>query len=46
MTAYAVNADTVPKAVRTSAAARKILSQNLVNPKLYVEEPLELVKQR
>jgi hypothetical protein len=46
LTAYAVNADTLPKTVRTSAAVRKLLRQQLANPKLYVDEPLELVKQR
>ena len=46
LTAYAVNADTLPKNVRTSAAVRKLLRQNLGNPKLYVDETLELVKQR
>ena len=46
LTAYAVNSDTLPKTVRTSAAVRKLLRQNLANPKLYVDDPLELVKQR
>ena len=46
LTAYAVNADTIPKTVRTSAAARKLLRQNLAKPKLNGDEPLELVKQR
>ena len=46
LTAYAVNSDTLPKTVRTSAAVRKLLRQNLANPKLYVDNPLELVKQR
>jgi hypothetical protein len=32
--------------VRTSAAARKLLRQNLAKPKLNGDEPLELVKQR
>ena len=38
LTAYAVNSDTLPKTVRTSAAVRKLLRQNLANPKLYVDD--------
>ena len=46
LTAWAVNTDTVPKDVRSSSQVRFLLRQNLKNPKLYVDEPLELVKRK
>jgi hypothetical protein len=46
LTAWSVNSDTIPGSVRTSGEARRLLRQNLANPKLYVEEPLELVKRK
>ena len=44
LTAWAVNSDTVPKTLRTSGEARRLLRQNIANPRLYVDEPLELMK--
>jgi hypothetical protein len=46
LTAYAVNSETIPKTLRTSGAVRKFLRQNIANPKLYVDVPLVLVRQR
>jgi hypothetical protein len=46
LTAWAVNSDTIPKNVRTSGEARRLVRQNLANAKLYVDEPLELVKRK
>jgi len=46
LTAYAVNSETIPKTLRTSGAVRKFLRQNIANPKLYVDDPLVLVRQR
>jgi hypothetical protein len=46
LTAWAVDSDTVSKSLRTSGEARRLLKQNLANPKLYVDQPLELMKRR
>lgn len=46
LTVYAVNAETIPKTLKTSGEARRLLRQNLANPKLFVDDPLELVKRK
>jgi hypothetical protein len=46
LTAYAVNSETIPKTIRTSGDVRKLLRQNLGNPKLYTDEPLAFVKRK
>jgi hypothetical protein len=46
LTALAISSETMPKTVRTSVWVRKLLRQNLANPKLYSHEPLVLVKRK
>jgi hypothetical protein len=46
LTAWAVNAETIPKTLRTSGEARRLLRQNLASPKLYGDEPLELARKK
>jgi len=40
LVAWAVDADTVPKTVKTSGEVRRLLRANAANPKLFVDEPL------
>ena len=42
----AVNADTIPKSLRTPAAARRLLAAHADDPKLFGDEPLDLVRQK
>jgi hypothetical protein len=46
LTARAVSSETIPKTVRTSGEVRKLLRQNLANPKLYSHDPLAFVKRK
>ena len=46
LTAYAVNSDTIPATLRSSSEARRLLRSSLDNPKLFVDEPLELVRRK
>jgi len=46
LTAYAVNSDLVPSTLKSSSEARRLLRASLENPKLFVDEPLELVRRK
>jgi hypothetical protein len=46
LTAYAINADVVPATLKSSSEARRLVRSNLENPKLFADEPLELVKRK
>jgi hypothetical protein len=46
LTAFAVNSETIPKTVRTSGEVRKLLRQNLANPKLYSHDPLAFSRRK
>jgi hypothetical protein len=46
LTVHAVNADTIPDTVKTSGEVRRLLRKNLANPKLFADEPLELIKRK
>ena len=46
LAAYAVNADTIPATLKSSSEARRMLRSSLDNPKLFVDEPLELVRRK
>ena len=46
LTAYAINSDVVPSTLKSSSEARRLLRAGLENPKLFVDEPLELVRRK
>jgi hypothetical protein len=46
LTAWAVSSEVIPKSVRTSGQARRLLRQRIADPRLYVDEALELVKRQ
>lgn len=46
LTAYAVNADVVPATLKSSSEARRLVRSSLDNPKLFVDDPLELVRRK
>ena len=46
LTAYAVSSETIPSSLKSSSEARRLVRANLENPKLFVDEPLELVRRK
>ena len=46
ITAYAVNSEIVPGTLKSSSEARRRVRTSLDNPKLFVDEPLELVRRK
>ncbi len=46
LTAYAVNSDTIPGTLRSSSEARRLVRANRDNPRLFVDEPLSLVRKK
>ena len=46
LTAYAVNSETIPSTLKSSSEARRLMRASLENPKLFVDEPLELVRRK
>jgi len=46
LTAYAVNSEIIPSTLKSSSEARRLLRASLENPKLFVDEPLELVRRK
>jgi hypothetical protein len=44
LTAYAVNSETIPSTLKSSSEARRLVRASLESPKLFVDEPLELVR--
>ena len=46
LTGYAVSSDVVPATLKSSSDARRLVRANLENPKLFVDEPLQLVRKK
>jgi len=46
LTGYAVNSDVIPTTLKSSSDARRLVRSNLENPKLFVDEPLQLVRKK